>query len=158
MDEISEGNNENEKIAMFLASQKYTNLRETVCRSLNCYPIIRNRVWQAYHEIFKSKRKVKKEISRYRQRITWHIQRLYRLRNSIIHSGNADANIRILIEHLHSYVEDLLLEIIRKMTQKNNLVSIDDVFIEAQVELDILEAESGMDIPLNEVEILKLLN
>jgi len=43
-------------------------------------------------------------LSSHRQRLYWHIQRLYRVRNSIVHTGTAADNLSALTEHLQDYV------------------------------------------------------
>ena len=63
------------------------------------------------------KKKLVAEINRYGQRLTWHIQRLYRVRNSIIHSGEPEKSMLYLVEHLHSYVDEVLLDASSSVTK-----------------------------------------
>lgn len=42
----------------------------------------------------------------HRQRLRWHIQRLYRVRNSIVHTGIVDAGLSALTAHLQDYVRE----------------------------------------------------
>ena len=65
-------------------------------------------------EDIKTTKDLKQFIDRYVQRVTWHLYRMYRARNAIIHSGEVPHNLRYLGEHLHSYVDSTLTEFIVK--------------------------------------------
>ena len=103
---------------------------------LKHYPLIRSRISQLHEDVFKDKKKYLTELARYGQRIEWHIQRLYRTRNSIIHSGDEPNNIVSLGEHLHEYVDELVLEMLERITQPDSLTSIDNVIIDSQTFID----------------------
>ena len=76
------------------------------------------------------------ELDRYEQRLRWHLQRLYRTRNAIIHSGEASPNLKSLGEHLHDYVDEIVFEIVDKITSYSSLCSIDNVIIDSQTFMD----------------------
>lgn len=129
------------KIACLLILPEHDNKRKELYKALSHYPLIRSRMSQLHEDVFKDKKKYVAELNRYAQRLTWHIQRLYRVRNSIIHSGETDENIKSLVEHLHSYVDEVMLEIVDKLTQENSLGSIQNVLMDAQVYLENIEKE-----------------
>ena len=131
--------NEEYKIACLLILPEYEDKRQEMYAALSRYPLIRSRMSQLYEDVFKNKKKYVKELNRYEQRLTWHIQRLYRIRNSIIHSGDIDDNIKSLVENLHSYVDEIIFEIMDRLTQENSLGSISNVLIDSQVYLEYLE-------------------
>ena len=129
------------KIACLLILPENEDKRIEMYKTLTHYPLIRSRISQLHEDVFKDKKKYVTELNRYAQRLTWHIQRLYRIRNSIIHSGEIDDNIKSLVEHLHSYVDEIILEIVDRLTQENSLGSIQNVLMDAQVYLDSIEKE-----------------
>lgn len=45
---------------------------------------------------------------------------MYRTRNAIIHSGEDIDNLKALGEHLHSYVDEILYEIIIQLAKKHS--------------------------------------
>lgn len=136
LEEVAEEGDEEFKIACFVIMKKYDAIRQKAYSYLANYPLIRSRISQLYTDIFSDKKKLLLEFDRYDQRLRWHIQRLYRTRNSIIHSGENPNNIKSLGEHLHDYVDELLEEIVNKLTQPNSLVSIENVIIHAQICMD----------------------
>ncbi len=129
------------KIACLLILPEHEDKRKEMYQALSQHPLIRSRISQLYEDVFKDKKKYVTELNRYAQRLTWHIQRLYRVRNSIIHSGDTDDNLKALVEHLHSYVDEIILEIMDRLTQENTLGSISNVLIDAQVYLENIEKE-----------------
>ena len=129
------------KIACLLILPEHEDKRKEMYQALSQHPRIRSRISQLYEDVFKDKKKYVTELNRYAQRLTWHIQRLYRVRNSIIHSGDTDDNLKALVEHLHSYVDEIILEIMDRLTQENTLGSISNVLIDAQVYLENIEKE-----------------
>ncbi len=52
-----------------------------------------------------------KSLSARRQRLHWHLQRLYRVRNSIIHTGSTATSLSALTAHLQDYVEATLTHV-----------------------------------------------
>ena len=114
----------------------HENVRKSAYQMLKHYPLIRSRISQLHEDVFKDKKKYLTELARYGQRIEWHIQRLYRTRNSIIHSGDEPNNIVSLGEHLHEYVDELVLEMLERITQPDSLTSIDNVIIDSQTFID----------------------
>lgn len=138
---LSENGTEEYKIACLLSLEKYADVRKKAFSMLENYPLIRSRISQLYEDVFKKKKKYIAELNRYEQRITWHIQRLYRVRNSIIHSGDESENIVFLVEHLHSYVDEIILDLINRMTREQSLGSVSNVLIDAQVFIERINKE-----------------
>ena len=146
------------KIACLLLLPEYEDKRKETYRALANYPLIRSRMSQLHEDVFKDKKRYIAELNRYEQRLTWHVQRLYRVRNSIIHSGDTDDNLIALVEHLHSYVDELILEIMKRLTQQNSLGSISNVLMDAQVYMDNIEKEWKKNEALSLADVKKMLS
>lgn len=139
---ISEEGSEEYKIACFVGLKKYKTERKQACDTwLRKYPLIRSRIYMLYDSMLSSKKVYLSEVNRYGQRLIWHIQRLYRVRNSIIHSGEPDNNMVALVEHLHSYVDEVLLDIIIRITRSNSMRTVENVLMDAKVFIDIINKE-----------------
>lgn len=124
---------------------------------LEDYPLIRSRISQLFEDVFKNKKKLVMELNRYEQRINWHIQRLYRVRNSIIHSGNQNDNMVFLVEHLHSYVDELIMDLIDRMTRQQSLGFVANVLLDAQVFIATLNKQLSSEECFTPDDIKKLL-
>ena len=99
---------------------------------LKDYPLLRSRISQCYAD-FSDKQNLLAEIERFTRRIGWHLKRLYRTRNAIIHAGQNPSNLKALGEHLHSYVDSCLVEIITLLATEYKLKTIDNVIIDIQL-------------------------
>lgn len=138
---VTEEGDKTLKTACLVALPKYQALRKRAAGLFANYPLIRSRMLQLSADIFSRKSDFLKELGRYTKRIEWHIQRLYRTRNEIIHSGNVPENIKLLSEHLHDYADELLMEIIRKLAQAESLLTISNVIIDAEIFIDRVHKE-----------------
>lgn len=86
-----------------------------------------------------SKEKIAKNYGiseKYCQRIEWHLYRLYRLRNAIVHAGESHKRIQMLGEHLHIYVDRVILELMVKLAKDKCLGTIQDVFTDTYLLLN----------------------
>lgn len=59
-------------------------------------------------------------LKRHKINVERHLQRLYRIRNEIIHSGDTHYNPNIFIKHLREYVESLATVVLYRM--RNNSI------------------------------------
>lgn len=142
---VSEEGSDEYKIACLVSLSKYEETRKKVYILLKNYPLIRSRISQLNEDVFRNKKKLVTELNRYGLRLTWHIQRLYRVRNSIIHSGEPENSMAYLVEHLHSYVDEVLLDIIDRMTRSSSLGTIANILLDAQLFMDTIEKEYTKD-------------
>lgn len=127
--------------ACLIVLAKYHDVREKAIHLLEDYPLVRYRMLALSSGIFSNKSKFLEELIRYGQRLRWHIQRLYRTRNSITHSGDVPGNIKLLSEHLHDYADELIMTIIYKLARKKSLATISNVIIDAQVFIGKIQRE-----------------
>lgn len=155
---INEEGTDEYKIACMVALDEYEDIRQKAYEYLSCYPLIRSRIYQLHEDVFKKKKLFLSEIKRYDRRISWHLQRLYRVRNSIIHSGKECDNIVSLVEHLHSYVDEIVLDIIDRMTRNQNLNTIANVLIDAQVYIEKINKEFSKSDEFTPAEIKMILD
>lgn len=137
----------NKKIFYLLLLPKYQDERKRVYEILANYPVLRSRV--AVIAELNTTKKIKEFIDKYAQRITWHLYRMYRTRNAIIHSGEVPQNIKYLGEHLHSYVDSTLTEFIVKLSgdipfdSTNNVIT--DIKFTIERLKNILEDDQEID-------------
>ena len=68
------------------------------------------------------------KLEHYTQKVRWHIQRLYRIRNEITHSAfQEDKSLMIYIEHLYTYLAQLISEVVFYVEHKQ-AESIEEAF------------------------------
>lgn len=92
-------------------------------------------------------KRVAEAIENHQNRVKQHLQRLYRIRNMIVHSGSSDYNLGLFIKHLDEYIEITMSTVIHRLM--GSKCSITDVFsiirdnVDATVE--ILRNSKHMD-------------
>ena len=144
-------------IIYIIALKKYSEQRTKLYETLNNYPLLRSRISQL-NEICNNKKLLQDSINTYTQRITWHITRLYRTRNAIIHSGRKPDYLRELVEHLHSYSDECLLELIMLLSQNPQLGTISNAIIDVQFRVERSAALLKSKEPVSREDINSLLD
>lgn len=120
------------KIVCFVFLDEYEVLREEYFKKLSQYPNLRQKIYKMYK--LKEKKNIVYQLSEnYGKRLKWHLYRLYRVRNGIVHAGENDKNIQILGEHLHIYCDGIIIEIINKLSACEHFYRINDVLLDARL-------------------------
>lgn len=134
--DITEFDKEICKIAGFIFLEKYEKYREDYfANELKYYPNIRYKIYNLYEQR-ENREKLWHLSEKYCQRIEWHLYRLYRLRNAIVHAGESHKRIQMLGEHLHIYVDRVILELMVKLAKDKCLGTIQDVFTDTYLLLN----------------------
>ena len=61
-----------------------------------------------YAKMFRTPFQVYEFVEKHAECVKWQIMRIYRNRNLIVHNGDTMPYVDLLIENLHSYVDDFL--------------------------------------------------
>jgi hypothetical protein len=110
-------------ICSFCTSSDYENERKSLYSKLNEFPLLRFRIDNLNKNLSSSK-KILSFLEKHNQRIKWHIKRLYRTRNNIVHDGKNTRNLDILVENAHSYFDTFMDEFILDNIISSSLDSI----------------------------------
>lgn len=97
-----------EKFALLLSLEKYNELRLEVLSSIEEYPLLIYRIQMYSEHIFSGSQSIYEYLHRHSKRVQWHIMRIYRNRNMIVHSGSYMPYRDMLVENLHFYVDVLI--------------------------------------------------
>ena len=120
------------KIAYFCLLPEYETKREEYFNKLEKFPNIRNKIYKIYR-LRNDKSKLYKMSEDYAQRLKWHLYRLYRVRNAIVHAGETNKHIQVLGEHLHIYCDGIIMEIIHKLALNDCFINIQDVLVDTRL-------------------------
>ena len=140
------------KMAAFCFLPDYEQEREDFFAKLGNYPLLRHKIYTLY--LLKDNRKDMFDVTKqYYQRVKWHFYRLYRARNAIVHAGLVPHNTRVLGEHLHSYIDNVLFEIAFKLADNKCLHSIANVFMDVRLLIKKKEQAFGTPDPISSADI-----
>ncbi len=100
------------KFVLLLTCSDFKQQRnELICQS-KFNPLLLNNLWKTA-KAFDTPKHVVETLKSHREKLNWHLARIYFTRNSIMHSARAMPHLRTLVEHLHLYVDILIKCIIR---------------------------------------------
>jgi len=149
MKELGGTNEDVVATARFIFLPEYETLRDEYFDILEDYPLIRTKIYRLW-SLRDNKSELFKLSSKYAERVKWHLYRLYRTRNAIVHAGDTSHKIQALGEHLHIYVDSILFELIIKISDKTTITSISDALIDTKLLLSEtsskLNSSSSVDI------------
>jgi len=100
-----------ESAACLLVASELEPSRKDLYAHLEEHPLLRFRCF-SLNECFGSSKRTKRTLEAHRQRVGWHIQRIYTARNQIMHSAEALPYIGTLVENFHSYLDALLKAVV----------------------------------------------
>jgi len=121
-----------EKTALLITGEEFEDNRNRLYAELSKFPLLRFRIF-SLHEKLKDAKKISNFILRHEIKIKWHIRRIYRARNLIVHEGAIDRNIEILIENAHSYFDAFTNGLIYLVLEGKQIKSIEEGIREAQL-------------------------
>lgn len=137
------GENDLEHTFAFLAFESTKEIREKLYCGTEDFPLLRYRVYTLSEQLCKIKN-MKNVISRHVKRVTWHLYRIYRARNYIIHDASANERLnQELLVNLHSYVDTLVLNVINLITNSPYDKSIPYALVEHKLSVQITDEILG---------------
>lgn len=103
--------------------------RNYVFSQLDDFPLLKERICY-YNRVLKTNTDIFEFVLKHTQRLEWQIMRIYRNRNLVIHNGRSMPYLPLLIENLHSYVDEFLKFIIDGfISSKNKDLIFQELFV-----------------------------
>lgn len=110
------------KIAEFTLLEEHQCDRNAFFERCEAFPLLIERV-QYYNNALGNTRLVYQYVEKHANRVQWQIMRVYRNRNLIIHNAEKMPYLTLLIENLHSYVDDFLNYVIHEFSKGRDISS-----------------------------------
>lgn len=146
------GNNDLEHTFAFLAFTSTQAERDKLYLKTETFPLLRYRVCTLSEQLHNSKG-IKNTLNIHTQRVEWHLHRIYRARNYIIHDANENEQLnQELVINLHSYVDTLFEEVIEYINKSPYNDSISDALAGHKLAILIMDEvlENQINIDINE--------
>lgn len=147
LDSIADGTKEYEKIASLILLPEHSRKLDEFVDCLINYPVLRTRILNL-HDDCQTRNELDNLTKRYAQRISWHLYRIYRARNTIIHSGKKPNDLKDLGEHLHAYVDSIMNEVIMKLGT-SSLCQISNILVDSELQQEINDGYFREKVPIN---------
>lgn len=124
-----------DKCAALISIDEYKDMRKEIYALFaKQQPLLKNRIYYL-HGHLNSAESILRLLNNHIKRIGWHIRRIYRARNLIVHSGKTSEQISILIENLHTYLDRTFEIIHSNVAHSDAEVSIEDITLENMLSL-----------------------
>lgn len=133
------GNNDIEHTFAFLTFTSTQSARDELYSRTEKFPLLRYRVYTLSEQLHNSQG-IKAILNAHTQRVEWHLHRIYRARNYIIHDANENEQMnQELVINLHSYVDTLFEEVIKYINESPYNDSISDALIGHKLAVSIMD-------------------
>ena len=149
LSEIEVGETDIEKLFVFVALDKYEDNRKELYKKLATFPLLRFRIFSLNQQL-KKKNDINRLLDEHEKKVRWHLHRIYRARNCIIHDGDEIRNIDNLVENLLSYVNIISERIIQKLGRGGAYYTVSDAIVEEALQVKGYVAASEKIKDINE--------
>lgn len=160
IDKIVEGQTEEHKLAALISIQSYEPLRDELYAAVGNNVLLRNRIF-VLKKSLDSPVNISKTVATHWQRVSWHLQRMYRARNLYVHSAKTVPHMTALLDSLHSYVDLLIHAVEEMLVRQPSLSSARSVMYGIAIEYhsyrDLIERAIKRRTPLDPNNYLELL-
>lgn len=134
MDTTLKEHSEYERFVGLMILPEFEEKRKSLAEKIEYNPLVCNRM-HYIERSFGNPKRILQTLNTHLKRIEWQIIRVYRVRNMIVHSYDALPYLDILIENLHTYIDQILNIIVYRIGIKPNL-TINHLMHELRIELD----------------------
>lgn len=157
-----EGDSWNIRIINLICCSEYEQARLDIAAMLDENPLLRFRMMEL-NESFSSAKSTYKALLHHRDKVEWHIHRIYWSRNLIVHSADTMPYMMTIVENLHDYLDLVIDAIATYAVNANKTVSIDAVIqsLNTDYELRINELSSltkKADTPCNNSNVISIVH
>lgn len=112
-----------QKLCEFVVLNEHKTDRDSFLTECGDFPLFRERI-EYYNKVFSTPYDVYQFVEKHAERVKWQIMRIYRNRNLIIHNGDSMPYLALLVENLHSYVDDFLSYVIQGLSAGHDINSL----------------------------------
>ena len=116
------------QLAAIITIKENEHVRDKLYVALEGNPLLRFRVWKLMGD-FGNTKSIMAEVEAHEKRVGWHLRRIYRSRNLLVHSGKPLRYQGHLVESLHSYVDRSIDLVEEKMTSKSRPQNLDSALM-----------------------------
>jgi hypothetical protein len=133
IDKVGESDNDYDRFVALIGLKKENeHLRDEIYVLIGRNPLLMYRIYSLMTKLSSAK-SILDMIIEHQKRVVWHIQRVYRMRNLIIHSGSTLPHLNILVENLHSYTDNILDLIGETIVNHPHLKTLDELMLEVSL-------------------------
>ena len=97
-----------------------------------------NSRYQEFADLVTDHKKLEDKINFHREDVEWHLQRIYRARNKIVHSASTHLDLIQLDGNLSYYFTTVFNNVLYSAVNSINKISLDDIFFEYEAKYELM--------------------
>ena len=156
-----ESSNWTNKVMAMVCCEEYDDQRRNVASKLDTNPLLRYRMKELY-DSFSSAGKINRTLQKHKNKVAWHLSRIYWNRNLIVHSAESMPYLMTIVENLHDYLDTVMNGISYYASKSASETSIESVVQAILTDADfrmtsLLNISKKQDVPCkldNYVELI----
>lgn len=121
------GTSMSQKLVRILILPEFKEKKEEFYGSFLDFYLLRNRCY-AMEQFLTKPKETLKSLKVHEQRVSWHIRRIYRTRNMIVHAGRTPTYLEVLIENLHDYLDIVMSKLVDFTVEGGRINSLEQGF------------------------------
>lgn len=142
INKIPEGESSLDKVVALCTIKTNLDIAKELLAACPDFPLLKFRIF-SLNKSFSSFEGIISFLDDHRKRVEWHIRRIYRTRNLIVHSGQVPDIIESLVESSHSYL-DSFINIMMDLSSKEKQIrtinqGIKEIQIRNRIHIDYLK-------------------
>lgn len=140
---------EDDGCAALLILGKYEELRNDIYAACKDFPLLRHRMFRL-HQMTSTSESIRAAIEKHSERVRWHLHRIYRSRNLLVHTGQVLPFRTILIENIHAYVDRIIERLEERFSREPLPGDLDEALLSISMEhrahMDALQRHGGREL------------
>ena len=117
------------RFAKLILLLEYANERSTLLNMLSDNPLALNRLFRL-EKYYGTPKSFDKSMNEHAKRVSWQLKRIYRVRNSLVHAGEAPEYLESLLGNSLDYFRSCITNFIRVADRDESLADLDSVIAE----------------------------
>ena len=125
--EVKGGDGTVDKLSALIILREHHDKLQNLFSKLDRFELLRFRLFELT-EIFSSPARSLQVLKAHQQRVAWQIRRIYRTRNSIVHSGQTPQYTGMLVENAHDYFDQVFISVCKLGSGDNAFLTFKECF------------------------------
>jgi hypothetical protein len=130
------GNDQHTKFAAILLLPSNASLQNELIGLCSENPLALHRLWKLQKD-FSSPQSLKVALEEHERRVGWQLHRIYRARNSLVHSGTKASYLDSLVLNLDEYYRACLGTLVNRASREEHESDVDQLIAEIGIEYKI---------------------
>ena len=113
-----------DRFIAFIVLPEYDTDRKDLFNLLNDFPLLRYRIY-SINKKFSTPKAIHDTLSNHLQKLSWHMRRIYRARNSMVHDLSNALFVENIVTNIHSYIDEFVTTLLSLIQKDGKIMTIE---------------------------------